>query len=398
MRKPPLHRQGFTFTELLVAIAVAGLLIAFFISGIERAKTAARGPQCRYYLKQLGLGLHLYHDNHKVLPPGIAVPADPMGAACDFVARSAVCDRPELARISGLTMLLPYMEEKAAYENYNRRLACCAPENNTSVSTVVKVLLCPSNPRAVMDPIRWGYYASSNSPGLPHGPASTDYVFNAGAVGLPVCGSPSNGKAMLPPQFVRAAGPFGVNSSVRFGDLKDGLSNTIMMGESAGGRQLTPGAEATRRVAGGAAKLVAGSSTAAVDQPWSQGYLGTRTGLGGFGSVFAATAFNAWYTPNGELAPAGKWFAIPINENFPKSARATWAMDSLPGFGAEPDGAALEGSHGSMQGFRSYHPQIAQVVWGDGSVRVLTQKMSPEVLVAASTFAGGEKFDPPPAE
>ena len=96
------------------------------------------------------------------------------------------------------------------------------------------------------------------------------------------------------------------------------------------------------------------------------------------------------------MAPADQWFAIPINENFPRFNRPTWAASSATKYSDAKDGTAMDGSRGGMQGFRSYHPQIAQMVWGDGSVRVFGNNAAPATLAAASTIRGGELADPPP--
>src|SRR3982751_1197454 len=123
---PRRRREGFTLIELLVVIAIIAILIALLLPAVQMAREAARRTQCRNNLKQLGLALHNYHDANKVFPMGIVGTnfGPPDAQICQFVAVNASCDNPGFSKTSGLTLILPYMEEKGLYSAYNMLLAC----------------------------------------------------------------------------------------------------------------------------------------------------------------------------------------------------------------------------------------------------------------------------------
>ena len=75
-----MRRTAFTLVELLVVLAVIGVLVALLLPAIQAAREAARRTQCANHLKQLGLATHNYELMLRGLPPAALVARQPNGS------------------------------------------------------------------------------------------------------------------------------------------------------------------------------------------------------------------------------------------------------------------------------------------------------------------------------
>jgi prepilin-type N-terminal cleavage/methylation domain-containing protein/prepilin-type processing-associated H-X9-DG protein len=204
-RGPDLRRPdgGFTLIEVLVVIAIIGLLIALLLPAVQSAREAARGLQCKNNQRQLGLALHGYHDVNGSFPPGLLNSAWPPTG-------------PDFERRSWMPTILPYIEQQALYdriESYmlsGRGYPWYAPDTSSAISTVV----CPSDPAG---PKTYGVGGTPVSEGF-HG----NYALCLGSTVL----NPANDLT-----GTRRDGLFFALSRVRIGEVLDGTSQTLMGGE-----------------------------------------------------------------------------------------------------------------------------------------------------------------------
>jgi prepilin-type N-terminal cleavage/methylation domain-containing protein/prepilin-type processing-associated H-X9-DG protein len=127
-------RRGFTLIELLVVIAIIAVLIALLLPAVQSAREAARRTQCVNNLKQLGLAAQNYVGALNCFPMSMGLDAPGFGY-------------PEPVSYSGLSMLLPYMEQSNVFNSLNYSVLRGDPSNNTVMGTSVNTFLCPSDPQ-----------------------------------------------------------------------------------------------------------------------------------------------------------------------------------------------------------------------------------------------------------
>ncbi len=224
------HYRGFTLVELLVVIAIIGVLVALLLPAVQAAREAARRSSCSNNLKQIGIGLHNYHDVMQSFPSGWI-------------------DNPVANQESWgwSAMALPYMEQSPLHQTlgvsrgtFFSQLSLPAP-NGVRVAdaarTVLKTFMCPSD--------------SGHQGGLVH-----QNRHFGGGLGMQAAGFTGNTTRVGVSNYMGVAGhrdvvnaapnsgiffgnctgdaticPNQISEAVRMAAILDGTSNTLMVGE-----------------------------------------------------------------------------------------------------------------------------------------------------------------------
>jgi len=327
-------RRGFTLVELLVVIAIIGVLVALLLPAVQQAREAGRRMQCANNLKQFGVAVHTYHDLWKAIPN--ANPAyTPMPINGNW----------GYAAVGWQVVVLPQMEQQPLFDKLNWNWITANNGYNSLVNgpngvvaarqIQVPYARCPSDssPEADTNWVQASYTGSIGSQATPSANGSCNQFMQIDGYHYELLRYPwdpntsanvnaAHGNTWDPRWLSGVFNRLGFyNTSINFGAVRDGLSNTIFVGETI---------------------------------PECHDHQGTGWwNYNGNGSAHASTScpINVFTTCAGNQQDA-------INKGYPFPQCFTWSNWNF------------------SWGFKSRHPQGCQFVFGDGSVHFLNQSMN----------------------
>lgn len=318
-------RGGFTLVELLVVIAIIAILMALLLPAVQTAREAARRSTCANNVRQLAIALHNYHSALNKFPASRFGESEthPVGLdGADVTSNFG----------SWTSVILEYIEQENLAGFYDKTKAWHHPDNATAIQTPLSVFMCPSAPGDRFDPV----YVI--------GAAAGDY----GSLNEVKKGFYEANGLEVPPEFARE-GVLRKGKASSLSEVKDGTSNTGMLGEGAG----RPRIYVLRRP---------------MNQEDFDGYADQDKIVALDGGFYAVDG-SGWADPDAGFSLNGTIVSgnMIIDKDGPVGINAT-----------------------NNSELYSFHPGGTHIGFADASLHFISERIDYRVLAAIHTQAGGE--------
>lgn len=319
-------KAAFTLVELLAVIAIIGILVALLLPAVQAAREAARRMQCANNLKQVGLAMLSFESSQGRFPFGQNYPIKHLSNS-------------DKDRMCWFQELLPCIEQQPLRDSLDNHLAnggkvWFTPGRELAIPT----FMCPSDPVNPKTVTAGWSESPGGTPETSQG-FSGNYAACAGSTVFNPTGD-SFGEKLN--------GIFYARSQTRVADIRDGTSNTLLLGEIVLVRDVSAGI------------VQGGGNVAGVQYHDKRGrYWNVHQG---------SFLFSTLRPPNTSVGD-----------------RLLWCIDTPPRAPCQ-----ATGTDNVNNSLRSHHPGGALSVFADGSVHFIPEGIDPVVYRGLGTRAGRE--------